>query len=849
VNANNRIIRAAFLVFGFWWLVFTLVEFGGQPLEVLENWQYVGSTVSRWVLGVVAGLIIGVWYIWFSRVTAMNRLFKGKLGNRLNGARSTLGDVPMPARVPKRVDGPGKSLPIASERVNAWIAANEKKYPQHVKFFWAIWDTYSAHQHFPASHRKGGHGNRRLWEHCLAVADTALADAGTYVFDGVYVKARGKPKFKIIDLKNKEFRFDAQDPLIPILALAHDIGKLEAYVLEPDGTVKTKEEGSALTPQDDNRISHDSLGARILARFPEYWALSGRDRTAINLVIGHYHHPSQFPVDRNGLSLDDRMTALMEFLILVDKKTGMAESNITDNLNEHEITEEESSSIYHCFVDIITEFGRVNGTGDKARDSTLKIAQKHDGLIVVKEKDLRMLILAKMGWSLDEGDGRYRVTLNLMSTLQEKCVLYTTHNHADMSRFLPMYSASFRDPQTGAHMTTWEPVIIIRPVSTTPELAGLTGLPNLGSKLDIERPLFTHNLGIQEVDGLRALIALGFGTEIAAKANIAGKQAKAQTSAPQATAQNPQPLNAPNAQSPADTSSGPSTGEVSPDEVEQPATSGVALDQPTTPIEQTVDALPQQLVSIKPALRLVQTTPANTIVISEPPSEPVEAPAEEVELQLDELQQEMAGLLEQISDDNDDDEFMAFVGDTSEDDDLGDAFADFGEEVASPQPTPMIEPQTTSLPVTPIEQQIVPDELPPSTAVDPAAPAPVAVAVPDPDAQSSRRKLSPAAEAAALKALGDATPDFTAFVQPRKKKKSVLNNMTRIREAITNKVIPVCGSRDGFEYLLEADIVAFDADLDLKALIKAEKLPTVTPKPGYTMIGFPVVTERLSQDW
>ncbi|PMV96426.1 MULTISPECIES: HD domain-containing protein [unclassified Pseudomonas] len=851
MNANNRIIRAAFLVFGFWWLVFTLVEFGGQPLEVLENWQYVGNTVSRWVLGVVAGLIMGVWYIWFGRVTAMSRLFKGKLGNRLNGARSTLGDVPMPARAPKRVDSLAKRLPIGSALVNAWVAANEKKYPQHVKFFWAIWDTYSAHQHFPASHRKGGHGNRRLWEHCLAVADTALADAGTYVFDGVYVKARGKPKFKIIDLKNKEFRFDPQDPLIPILALAHDIGKLEAYVLEPDGSVKTKEEGSALTPQDDNRISHDSLGARILARFPEYWALPGRDRTAINLVIGHYHHPSQFPVDRNGLSLDDRMTALMEYLILVDKKTGMAESNITDSLNELEITEEESSSIYHCFVDIITEFGRVNGTGDKARDSTLKIAQKHDGLIVVKEKDLRMLILAKMGWSLDEGDGRYRVTLNLMSTLQEKGVLYTTHNHADMSRFLPMYSASFRDSQTGAHMTTWEPVIIIRPVSTTPELAGLTGLPNLGSKLDVERPLFTHNLGIQEVDGLRALIALGFGTEIAAKANIAGKQAKAQASAPQVTAQNPQPLNAPNAQSPADTGSGPSTGVVTPAEVEQPATSGVALDQPTTPIEQTVDAEPQQLVSIKPALRLVQTTPPNTLEISEPPLEAVEVPAEEEELHPDELQLEMAGLLEQVSaDDNDDDEFMAFVGTSSEDDDgFGDAFADFGEEVATPQPVPMNKPETASVPENQFEQQTKPEESPAAISSETASAAPIAVAIPDPDAQSSRRKLSPATEAAALKALGDATPDFTAFVQPRKKKKSVLNNMTRIREAIAHQVIPVCGSRDGFEYLLEADIVAFDADLDLKALIKAEKLPTVTPKPGCTMVGFPVVTERLSRDW
>ncbi|MOA61584.1 hypothetical protein D3C78_1867630 [compost metagenome] len=65
--------------------------------------------------------------------------------------------------------------------------------------------------------------------------------------------------------------------------------------------------------------------------------------------------------------------------------------------------------------------------------------------------------------------------------------------------------------------------------------------------------------------------------------------------------------------------------------------------------------------------------------------------------------------------------------------------------------------------------------------------------------------------------------------------------MARIKEAIAIQAIPLCGRRDGFDYLLEADIVAFDADLDIKALIKAEKLPTVTPKPGYTMVGFPVV--------
>lgn len=828
MNAKNQIIRATFFVFCFWWLVCTLYELGGSPRLFFDNWPYVGYTVSRWALGSVSGLIVGVWCIWFSRTLAINKLYMGKHGNRRNGVRSTLGDVPMPSSALKRIDSSSKRLPINSQQVNDWLAASQKQFPLHVAFFWAIWDTYSAHAQYPASHRKGGHGNRRLWEHCLAVADTALTDAAGYVFDGVFLKARGKPKFKIIDLKNKEYRFDAQDPLIPILALAHDIGKLEAYVLAEDGTVITKEGGSALTPQDDNRISHDSLGARILARFPEYWALPARDRTAINLVIAHYHHPSQFPVDRNGLSLDDRLTALMEFLILVDKKTGMAESNITENLNEQEITEEESSTIYHSFVDIITEYGRVNGTGDRSKDSTLKIAQKHDGLIVVKEKDLRMLLLAKLGWSLDEGDGRYRVTLNLLGTLQEKGVLYTTHNHADMARFLPMFSASFRDPQTGAHVTTWEPVIIFRPVSTTPELADLSGLPNLSLKLDIERPLFTHNPGIQDVDTLRSLIAQAFGAEIASKATIAGKQERA-AAGPEAsiTTEEPTP-----ATPPANAATSPST---------EPAPNVVTALSPEQPVErQDVGTSTEDLARVTPADTKDESPEGAKQVATLIEDPQMAMPGDDDEIPIDDLEQETAGLLDHQEADNDDAEFMAFVGDAAGTEDQEDPFGDFDAA-----------PVTDSLPPTQLAH--VPEEqctashvlsTPPIDSPEPVSPIeakPMAIAIIDPDAQPTRRKLSPAAEAAALKALSDNTPDFTTFVQPRKKKRSVQSGMKRLREAIANKTIPICGSREGFNYVLETDIIAFDAELDISAIVKAEKLPTVSPKPGITMIGLPVI--------
>lgn len=818
MNANNKIIRAAAVVFGFWWLVFTIRAFGGSPMLFLSNWALVGYNVSNWVLGVVSGLFIGVWFIWFARLTALNKLYAGKNGNNLNGVRSTLGSVPMPSQALERVESASKRLPIDSAKVLAWISANEKKWPAHIAFFWAIWDTYSAHAHYPASHRKGGHGNRRLWQHCLAVAETALQDAESYTFDGVYVKARGKPKLKIIDLKNKEYRFDATDPLIPVLALAHDIGKLEAYVIQADGSVKTQEEGGALTPQDDNRISHDSLGARILARFPEYWRLPARDRRAVNLVIAHYHHPSSFPVDRNGLSLDDRMTALMEYLILVDKKTGMAESSITETLTEQEISEDETSTIYHSFVDIITEFGRVNGTGDQAKDSTIKIAQKHDGLIVIREKDLRSLILAKMGWSLEEGDGRYRLTLNLMSTLQEKGILYSNHNQADMSRFLPMFSVSFRNAQTGAHQTTWEPCIIIRPVATTPELAALSGLSNLGTKLDIERPLFTHNLGITETEALRTIIARGFGPEIAAKVNIAGKQEAKPKVAPGVALQSP---TEPTAQ--------PDAGAASEPHVTLPVP--VVTETEATPTTDPIDCAIELSVEAEPQPESVPV-PQSVGPAQSQGYDPIVDCTSDDDLLDDDLESLSLSTLESVTTEDAQDDFDSLDTDDQTSEDVEDVFGAFEEDV-SPATAEVIDPVLSGS-----------TELPELIEPGPIKPVAVAVAIPDPDAQPTRKK-SPAAEAAALKALEEAGVNFTAFVALRRKKASSVNQLERIRAAVKEKEIPICGTRDGFDYLLESDLQSFDSTLNLKALIKSEKLPTVEARPGVIMIGVPIAPMML----
>ncbi|GAI68635.1 unnamed protein product, partial [marine sediment metagenome] len=56
------------------------------------------------------------------------------------------------------------------------------------------------------------------------------------------------------------FEFDAGDPLIPIIGLAHDIGKLETYSFDADGSLISREEPSGDTPG-DKKVFHDALGA------------------------------------------------------------------------------------------------------------------------------------------------------------------------------------------------------------------------------------------------------------------------------------------------------------------------------------------------------------------------------------------------------------------------------------------------------------------------------------------------------------------------------------------------------------------------------------------------------------
>lgn len=813
MNSKNRIFRAAVLVFGFWWIVFTLLEFGGAPLEVIRNWGYVSYSFGYWIAGTISGLALGIWLIWFERVQAVNRLFKGMGGNAINGIQSTLGLVPMLAPPSARIDSESKRLPMQSKAVMDWLDLAKTNHPQHAAFFLAVWDIYSANKEHPATHRKGGHANRKLWQHCLAVTETTFAESSTWKYDGVYVKKRGKAKILLLSKRNPEYEFDAADPLIPIIALAHDFGKLEAYKIGDDGQIVTLEEGSS-TDHDDDRVFHDSLGARMLARLPEYWQLPPRDRRAINFVIGHYHHPSAFPVDANGFALDDRMSALMEFLIYVDKKTGMQESGRDLLEEDDEITEEQSESIYKAFVEVITQFGRVNGTGNKSTDASLKIAQKHDGLIVVKELELRRLILAKLGMSLDDGDSRYRVTMSLLYTLGEKGLLYDKHNGIDFSRYHPMHSVSFRSSKNGQHIATWEPVIIFRPLTNTQEFAELGGLPNFGSRMVINKPIYTHNPGIRDAEALRELVRRAFGEDVARSIYISGRQetkteARARERKVETADGKPEDLEA----------NGPAS-------LAAPPTESSKVHKPSM-AEQA-----RSLAVLSPIDTQTEPPPVPTL----PP--PVDAAAEHVDTDDVPSLEDIAAIESEIASPEiggSEDEADPFSGllpsspDTGSNEGAsvfdGDEFADFP---AAPEPAAGNESAAPGQPMPEGDERPIIADRP-------------GVAIPDKDRPNAMKRRTTEETKEALAAFDNlAPPTFASRTSKRApSRENSEDALTAVLALIGSSKLPVCGRMNGYAYVLVSDVADVAPIIDLEQLVKARGLPTAEPAAGKKMVGIP----------
>ena len=159
---------------------------------------------------------------------------------------------------------------------------------------------HADHLHTPAGIDL--HKGRSLLTHSLLVSALMLHRAPGYT----YMRNRSINSVSPID---PNYKLDSLDPLIAIIGLSHDFGKLRT--LAYDGQGKPVGFGK----------NHGSHNSRLMALVPEFWnpSLQLEDRRIIQCVLAHAGNVAMTPVQKNNnnptpLVTSDRLHALQDLL-------------------------------------------------------------------------------------------------------------------------------------------------------------------------------------------------------------------------------------------------------------------------------------------------------------------------------------------------------------------------------------------------------------------------------------------------------------------------------------------------------------------------------------------------------
>lgn len=303
LQKKNDLLRSHLAVLIFWFIVLFLFA-RGFDLRLLA------SSASYAMLLMGGGLIIGV-VIWVTiDLLRRDSVLARNSAHSVRGASVSIGDPPSP-KEPKR----GKvSASMLASRL-PWWNEYSKKYPKHAEAFLAVFAVMHETPRLPASPVPGGHGGATLIDHSLNVVKTMMEMAPKWSYRG-HRNKRGEISFPLLDNTRTEFRFAPGDPIVPLAAFSHDIGKTACYKMNHDGSVR------------EVRKNHDIEGAKLMRTLPEVMALPWKDRMALLTACEYYHHIGSLPY---STWIDDRARALIELLIAADIATGQREGGVMAN--------------------------------------------------------------------------------------------------------------------------------------------------------------------------------------------------------------------------------------------------------------------------------------------------------------------------------------------------------------------------------------------------------------------------------------------------------------------------------------------------------------------------------------
>lgn len=478
----KEILKHASIVFIFWWILFIWPTLSWDYLSVL-----ISDQAFRWgvvALGCAVGIALTMIYLKMVRSDREKMLFSATT----RGIQSTIGALPLhkPA-LPKSeeklenelVNYFPKEAVNFSEHLNAWRQEQEKTGKDgYLKLFDAVLSCLSHSEviDLPATHAddpRHNHGGRTLLTHSLLVCYLMLREAKSYE----YRPAQSNSGYKHIALKNPGYAFNSKDPLIPILGLAHDLGKIECFIRNEDGHVI------------DCSPNHDLIGAQMISRLDEYWSesISSEDRQFLSLIMAFYHHPSEMPMaNYDSVVIDDRLHALLELLIWCDRVASAMENN-QENLQEvreqlqrdmaFDQDDEKRHSLWDAVVEVLTGADRINTMSSSNVGRAYHLPQFGKQVIILRE-DVFVQAVAHNADMVDRlherigekgGNGVSVLTRDILREFGRRNLLFKDHETDNRSDDSSLFRVEFYSPDdyfSDANLTDPKPSLELPPKST-----------------------------------------------------------------------------------------------------------------------------------------------------------------------------------------------------------------------------------------------------------------------------------------------------------------------------------------------------------------------------------------------
>jgi len=319
-NNTNPLLRSWLTVFAVWYVALWLYN-RAKFLDLEEKISTFGAEFSVFAASIaisltIAGVGIAVGVLVNTIITAWTHGNDAWIlnGETRHGATVTLGRLPVAPRPRFRRWWQWRMPAKRIVKIFPWFKEYAKRHPAYASAFKAVFRLMEEIPNLPASPVKVGHGGVTLLQHSASVIEVMAELVPKWRYTG-HKNRKGEVTFPLIDTHREYHAFAPDDPLLPLAALAHDIGKLACYKLQMDGSVVELFD------------SHAIQGAKILRGIPVLRELPFADWTALLVAVEYYHEIQSLP---RASWIDDRTRSLTELLINADNETGRREGRQGD---------------------------------------------------------------------------------------------------------------------------------------------------------------------------------------------------------------------------------------------------------------------------------------------------------------------------------------------------------------------------------------------------------------------------------------------------------------------------------------------------------------------------------------